>query len=140
MPQQDPTLLDENLRVFLLENIDSFEGIEALLLLRRHPGQAWSVDAVAEALSVRDLDAKDALVELCDRGLVERDATEAGVRFTYPPSNNRFAEQIERLARAYETARFDVLRVLSANAVERGERALARLFAGVFVLGRKKDG
>ncbi len=140
MPTQRPALVDESLRAFLCDNVNSFEALEALLLLRRKSGGACTAGEVADALSISGSDARDALGSLCDRRMVQMDASQMPARFAYSPGESHLEEQVDRLARAYEESRIDVLRAMNANAVERGERATLRLFADAFLLGRKKDG
>jgi hypothetical protein len=139
VPTQRPALVDESLRAFLCDNVNSFEALEALLLLRRKSGRACTAGEVADALSIGGSDAKDALASLCERRLLQVDESQVKVRFAYSPAETHLEEQVDRLARAYDESRIDVLRAMNANAVERGERAL-KLFADAFVLGRKKDG
>ncbi len=139
MPIQRPTQVSENLRAFLRDNVNSFEALEALLLLRRHSGRFCTAGDVADALSIGCSDARDALKSLLDRRMVEMDESQATTRFAYSPAERHLQDQVDHLARVYEESRIDVLRAMNANAVERGGLAL-RLFAEAFVLGRKKDG
>ncbi len=140
MSKQRPALVDESLRAFLCDNVNSFEALEALLLLRRQSGRSCAAAEVADALSISGSDAKEALASLCDRRMVQMDESQVNARFAYSPAESHLQEQVDRLARAYEESRIDVLRAMNANAVERGERATLRLFADAFLLGRKKDG
>jgi hypothetical protein len=47
---------------------------------------------------------------------------------------------VDRLAIVYGEHRLEVMRLLSAHALERIRNSAARAFADAFVIGRKKDG
>jgi hypothetical protein len=130
-----PAIPDDVLAL-LHDRVSSFEELEVLLLTRRDPSRAWSVDAIALSLNLRAEEADAALTKLVVLGLMRKD--ESGL--VYSPGD--YSETIDRLARAYEENRMQLMKQMTANAIERLRTGAARAFARAFVIrrGGKGDG
>ncbi len=120
----------------LRERVASLEGLEAMLLLRRDPTRAWSADALAQRLSIPETFLDPVLHELVASGLLAVDDT----GWRYAPHSPALAAAVDRLALLYDERRLEVMRLLSAHALERIRDSAARAFADAFVIKRKKDG
>lgn len=121
----------------LRERVVSLEQLEALLMLHREVGRAWTLAEIAERLSVSALVLEAELDALVTAGLVVR--RDGG--WAYAPRDARSGEIVARLAALYPVRRLEVLRLLSDLAVQRIRGSAARAFADSFVIGRrKKDG
>jgi DNA-binding MarR family transcriptional regulator len=133
------SISDDIVRV-LRERVASLEGLEVLLALRTDRARAWSIVEVAERLSLPDGAIEPTLAELVQQGLVVREGSGPGLRWRFAPDTPQLDALIDRLALAYDERKLEVMRLLSAHAMERIRNAAARAFADAFVIWRKKDG
>jgi hypothetical protein len=121
----------------LRERVGSLEQLEALLLLHRESARAWSLQEIAEGLSLPTGMLEGELDALVAAGLAAR----ANGRWSYAPRDVTSGESVARLAALYPVRRLEVLRLLSDLALQRIRGSAARAFADSFVIGRrKKDG
>jgi len=126
----------EELRLFLRDNVSSFEELETLLFLARAPRRAWPVADVAAALSLSDDAIRTAVAGLPSSLLVREEGASAPVcRYAAGPD---LQPVVERLLRAYDERRVVILQIMSANAMERVRSAAARHLADAFRLERSK--
>ena len=65
---EDP--IPNDIRQFILANIDSIAQLEALLLLRANTQEEWSVAAVAKRLYITEQETAPLLAGLCERELI----------------------------------------------------------------------
>jgi predicted ArsR family transcriptional regulator len=131
--------LDPEIRRLLYEQIASFEELEALLLLHRAPATALSAAAVAARLRVEPSAVAVALSQLTGRGLLQLEKNSEPPSYRYAPANSQTAAVIDRLAQLYADQPVDVIKEMSANAIERLRSSAARAFADAFVFKGKKD-
>lgn len=131
--------IPQDVQVLLSQDIQTFEQLEALLLLRTDPTTVWGVAEVGARLNVSDEIALEALESLATTGLVEATGSKASRGFRYSPANRTLDDITARLASAYEQSRFEVLRLMSRNAVDRLRSSAIRTFANAFILKGKKD-
>ncbi|HVY07847.1 MAG TPA: hypothetical protein VHB46_17870 [Burkholderiales bacterium] len=89
--------IPERVRRLILDAIDSVAELEALLLLRETPDQAWTIDAASARLYVSQTVAAYSLRALARRGFIE----EAAQGFRYGPASTELAEDVAALAVAY---------------------------------------
>ena len=133
--------VDEMARALLRERVESFEQLEALLLLHAHRDRAWSPEAVAEELRIQTPEAEAALEHLCRNALLGVRVGSKAVVFAYNPGSPDLADAVDRLARAYDDSRLEIMRLMSRSTIERVRTQALRVFADAFVVGRrKKDG
>lgn len=90
-------LFPEDLRDFVLRHIDSIAQLEALLLLRRNPSEAWAADVVAKRLYTTETEATNALDQLCADGLLN--CIDGSYRFD--PQSDEQRQMVELLADSY---------------------------------------
>jgi hypothetical protein len=90
-------LIPEDLRDFVLRHIDSIAQLEALLLLRRDPTDAWTADVAAKRLYITETEATNALDQLCADGLLN--CADDGYRFD--PQSDEQRQMVEQLAESY---------------------------------------
>jgi predicted transcriptional regulator len=131
--------LDTDIRRLLFEQVTSYEQLEALLLLHARPQQQWTVDTVASALHVDAANAAAALDELTSQRLLARQEGLPGPDYCYSPAQPETARIVDRLAHAYSQQRLEVVKQMSANAIERVRSSAARTFSDAFIFRRKKD-
>ena len=88
--------IPEDIREYILNHIDSIAQLEALLLLRAHPGESWDVVRISRRLYVSEPEVSDALARLISGGIVGfKDNT-----FSYSPAAD-IRELIEGVAATY---------------------------------------
>jgi DNA-binding IclR family transcriptional regulator len=130
--------IPEDVRSFLEVNIEDYEQLEALLLLHADSLASFSPATVASRVGLAPESAVDALQNLKRRGLAV--GPEADGSFRLAPPSPQLAQTLERLAHAYAVTRLEVVKLMSANALERLRSAALRTFSDAFVLKRRRDG
>ena len=90
-------LIPADVRQFILDHIDSVSELEALLLLRKYPGQSWSIQDVSGRIYLDEAPAARVLARLAACGLC---ITGVGV-YRYGPEAPHQAEIVDRLADLY---------------------------------------
>ncbi|MFZ5890719.1 MAG: hypothetical protein ACOY0T_06675 [Myxococcota bacterium] len=126
------------LRVFLSERVESFEELEALLLLRG-AGVPLTTFDLSERLGLSEASTSLALQALVTRGLLRSLESGAAARYWYS-AENPFDSDVERLAATYRNERMLVVELMAKNALARIRSAALRTFAEAFrVRGRKDD-
>jgi DNA-binding IclR family transcriptional regulator len=123
----------------LQQRVGSLEELEVLLLLRRTRERDWEVFEIARELGLPDTIVDTTIATLRSHDFLMIEGSPAG-RCRYAPRPAELAALVDRLATLYEERRLEVMRVLSAHALERVRDSAARAFAEAFVLGRKKRG
>lgn len=124
----------------LRERIESFEELEILLLLRAERSRAWSAEEAAQWLEVTAGVATQLLEKLRARDLVEVRESEGARSYFYGAGMPELDAAVAEIARGYEANRHEIMRLMSANAIERVRTSAMRAFADAFLWGRKKDG
>ncbi|HYE74569.1 MAG TPA: hypothetical protein VEF04_14615 [Blastocatellia bacterium] len=123
--------IPDDVREFILENIDSIGQLEALLLLRSSPGEDWNAQGVAKRLYVSEQDATLILTRLNTSGLI---AVKSGKPplYRYQPSSDDLRSIVDRLAETYSKHLVPV-----TNLVHSKPRTRIQEFADAFKL--RKD-
>ena len=133
--------LPEDVQRLLRDNIESYEQLELLLLLRTELDHPWTVEALSARLRIPGSLGSLALDELTKAGFVEVRARGAEKQYTYVAQSNDVEATLQRLVQAYREHPIPVLKHMSANAIERVRTAALRTFADAFILRKdKKDG
>lgn len=131
--------LDAEIQRLLLEQVTGLEELEALLLLHRSGTKAMSVPQVAEAARLNPSSTAAALAHLQALGLLRAEGDASAPSYRYSPENAQLACVIDRLARLYAASPVEVIKQMSANAIERLRSSAARAFADAFVFKGKKN-
>ncbi|HEY0060830.1 MAG TPA: hypothetical protein VGC21_01845 [Telluria sp.] len=91
-----------DIRRFILARIASVPHLEALLLLRACPGDAWDGARLAERLYVADKAAQALLADLCRDGMCVAEGDQAGsLQYRYQPASAALGATIDQLAEWY---------------------------------------
>jgi hypothetical protein len=123
-----PEPFDPDVVELLREHVASVEALELLVLLHRTRGRAWTpADAaarlgLAEDLLVPELQALEA------HGLATSQRVEGELVWRYAPRTAALDQRVGRLGELYAARGLEVVRFLSAEALERiraGARGLA---------------
>lgn len=121
--------IPEDVRRFLLQCIDSVEQLEVLLLLHGAPAEAWSAEAVAQALYSNPDSIARRLAGLHANGLV----APVQSSYRYHPKSAELGATVTLLAQTYRQRRVAVITVIASKPMEN-----VRAFSEAFRL-RKKD-
>lgn len=136
------TELPEEVRRFLREHIESYEQLAIVLLLRSRQDRALDRDAISAELKLPEAIVDEALHTLSRRELVARAPATDGEHFMYSPETPQLAELVSTLAALNVERQLDVMRLMTANSIERLRAKALSTFADAFLLrrGRGKDG
>jgi hypothetical protein len=101
-------IVASDLKEFILAHIDSIAQLEALLLLREDPTQAWDAAKAARRLYISESEGHEALARLCAEGLLSQ--SEAG--FHYAGLAAEKVAMVDRLAKAYASHLIPVTNII----------------------------
>lgn len=114
MAMDNPSI-PEDLRRFVLTSIPSVPFLEALLLMRADPNQAWRRDTLARRLYVREKTAEDLLAELCTARIAVPCAEPGVEGYRYDPADAGLRERIDLLADLYATHLVEVTHLIHSS-------------------------
>lgn len=114
--------IPRSIRKFIARHIDSVGQLEALLLLRSVPGEAWEVARVASRLYVGEADAGEMLDRLCRDGLLAR----TGEAYRYGCRTEELRGLVDELAQLYARQLIPISNLIHAKS--RRIRAFADAF------------
>jgi len=100
----------DEVRDYILNHIDSIVQLEALMLLRAHPGESWDVTKMARRLYVSDTEVSGALGRLVHDGVVS--SSEGTFSFKPPPEMH---DLLERVAATYRRHLIPVTNLIHAK-------------------------
>jgi len=122
------------LESFLLARIETYEELEALLLLRREPHDSWSADALGARLNIDRERALETLLRLADAGLLRAVHSAPDKPYCYDPADAGIDRIVEQLDSAMRERRLDLIKLMNANAMMRMRTRAIRAFADAFVI------
>jgi hypothetical protein len=123
--------IPNDVRQFILENIDSIAQLEALLLLRGSPNEEWGAQKVAKRLYISEQEATPLLARLSAEGLIAF-SNDKPPLYRYQPASDDLALIVDRLVETYSKHLVPV-----TNLVHSKPRTRIREFADAFNL--RKD-
>ena len=121
----------------LLAQVESYEQLAMLLLAHREPLRQWSEAEFAATLKIPAQLVSTAITGLLAAGLLSGNSESDSPRYSYAASAMP-DEAVGRLAQEFSQNPARVMRVLSANAIERLRASALHTFADAFVL-KKRD-
>jgi hypothetical protein len=131
--------LPEAVCTLLREHLTSFERLEIMLLLHKHPYEAWTVHAVSESTRIAMELTREALTGLTASGLIES-VPGAGPAFRFGPREPALRQAVEQLALTYRERHAAVMNLMSVHAIERIRSGSIRAFADSFIVAKRKRG
>jgi hypothetical protein len=126
-------MFSDELRRFIL-SIPSIPFLEALLLLRSAPAQAWDADSVARRLYINSQQAVDLLRSLVAARLC-MEVRHHPERFVYQPESDEICRLIDDLADEYARNLIEVTNLIHANS---NKDQKIHLLADAFMLRRER--
>ena len=129
----------EDVRAFLTQHVESYEQLQILLLLQRERTD-WTAQGLSERMKVSLPLIAAALASLQSRAVVECGPASCGAPDTGDSPAAALDKTIERLASVYADRPIAVIRLMSANAIERVRTAALRTFVDAFILRKLRKG
>ena len=121
--------LPADVRRFILTSVPNVPYLEAVLLLRADPSQAWTAPRLAQRLYVPERTGTELLAQLREGGVAE--PTEGGMRFAPGPE---LADVLDRLAEAYASQLMTVTDLIHSRVERRAQQ-----FADAFRFRKDKE-
>jgi hypothetical protein len=127
-------LIPEDVKQFILDNIDSVAQLEGLLLLRSSPEAQWYVESISTRLFINEQEAIEILEHLNILGLVQIQKAKPPT-YHYQPDSADLTHMVDRLAETYRKYLVPV-----TNLIHSKPQSKVQEFADAFKLrkGRKK--
>jgi hypothetical protein len=122
-------VVPDAVRKLLTERIDSIPELEAILLLRQHRNQSWSVEEAGQRLYLSPAVASHVLTVLTERGFLTRTLQ----RYQYAPESTELEAGVTLLAETYSKHLIAVTNIVHAK-----PSAGVRLFAQAFRFRKDK--
>ena len=113
--------IPEDVRRFILTSISSVPYLEALLLLRSTPNQAWESMTVAQRLYIGEKAAIELLVELTAAGFIIVVESETAL-YRYHPRSKELRQMIDRLAETYAKSLVEVTNIIHSKTGKRAQQ------------------
>lgn len=111
------------------DHIESYEQLELLLLLRNEPDAYWTEEALSVRLSIPSSLVSPALEELQTAGFILGNRQGSDKRYRDVAQRESLEATIGRLADKYREQPMPIIKVMSANAIDRVRTAALRTFA-----------
>ncbi len=123
--------------MLLWDAIQTFEQLEAFLLLRRDSSHDYTAADVAERLGISESAAAAVLDHLRRSSLIEARGG-APERFRYSPLNEHLGDETGSFAIGCEASSIEVIRLMSRKAVERLRTSAIEAFRDASLLRGQK--
>lgn len=131
--------LTPDVQILLRDHIESYEQLEMLLLMRSDTVASWTEEMLGERLRMTLSLVQAALAGLKLAGFVEARAHGSAQRYSYLGQSANVETTISRLAAAYRENPIPIIKLMSANSLERLRTAALRTFADAFILRKDKN-
>lgn len=127
----DQSGLPDAVKRFILLSIPSVPYLEALLIMRNHPGQSWDAAKMSPQLYLNQSAAQSLLDALHENGVVSQENGTG--QFRYQPNTPELASIIDALAKAYPQYLIEVTHLIHAKLSKKAHK-----FANAFIWEQEK--
>jgi hypothetical protein len=131
------SILSPALRKLLDTQVESFEKLELLMLLRRAPSGSVATGEIALALNLGSDEVRAIVAALSAGGLIARAADGA---LSLAPQKPEDQVVVDELARVYEEDKIALVTAIAEIAMDRLRNLAGRAFADAFVIRKNKKG
>jgi hypothetical protein len=128
-----------DVQILLRNHVESYEQLELLLLMRAGKGTSWTEETLSARLNMVSSLVGAALDGLKSAGFVEARVHGSEKHYAYLGQSDNVEATIDRLAAAYREYPIPIIKLMSANAIERLRTSALRTFADAFILRKDKD-
>lgn len=123
---------------FVHDYFATYEQLQVLELLRHERSSPWTENQISDRLRLQSTLTRAALDCLCVSRLVAVRAENGMETFAYAPASVDLEHLVNQLLTTYKLQPIEIIRLMSANAIERVRTAALRAFADAFVLRKDK--
>lgn len=131
--------LPPDVQTFLHDHIGSYEQLELLWVLRADQGSSWTEEALCARLRLTSSPVRAALDGLEAARLVEVRLLGSERQYAYLCQSDAVEATISRLAASYREYPIPIIKLMSANAIERLRTAALHTFADAFIVRKDKN-
>jgi hypothetical protein len=117
---------------FIIDKIDSVAQMEALLLFRNEPDEAWTVESLGGRLYINESQTVEIVNRLCTEGFLVVEAS-SPIRYRYEPASPDLRHQADRVCAIYTKHLVPV-----TNLIHSKPKTRVQEFADAFRLRRDK--
>ncbi len=110
--------IDDDVKIFIRNVIESFEHMEILLLLHANPEKEWSARDVCNKLRNDYDSAINRLADLEAKGLLES-RTSGTLYYRFKPKKDSLTKTVDKLARTYLERRVTVINLIFSKPHEK---------------------
>jgi hypothetical protein len=126
--------------MFIRNHVESYEQLEILIRLRAQPDRRWAHHSISSASGIDETLAEESLRFLCEQGLLRAEVGTHALLFRYEPQSSELDALAGRLEEAYGTERLAVMRLMTANSIERLRTKALEKLSDSLSLARTKSG
>ncbi len=94
-------IIPNDVKHYILGNIDSIAQLEGLLMLRANPQKGWSVEEIAHGLYIDESQVTLLLSCLLEQGFLITTGNGSSLRYQYQPKSSELRDIMNRLADLY---------------------------------------
>ena len=123
--------IPEDVRIFILQNIDSVAQLEGLLLFHANPGTEWDPASLSQRLYIDRAEAADLMRLLAERGLLA--LAENRTHYKFLSRSRELGDMVSRVKEAYSRHLLPV-----TNLVHAKSRTRVQKFADAFIITKKE--
>jgi len=117
----DRAPIPDDVKRFVLISIPSVPYLEAMLLLRDGPANAWNSKQVAQRLYMSEKAADDLLTQLHEAGIATA-VSRAPPLYCYQPSSGDLLQMIDRLAETYAKNLVDITNLIHSKTNKKAQQ------------------
>jgi AraC-like DNA-binding protein len=126
------SFIPDDVAQFIVDKIDSVAQMEALLLFRNEPQEAWTVETLARRLYINENQTAEIVNRLCADGFLVVQTSDL-VQYRYAPSSQNLRHQVDRVCAIYTKHLVPV-----TNLIHSKPKTRVQEFADAFRLRRDK--
>lgn len=126
-------LIPDDVREFIINQIDSIVELEALLILCKNSETEWSVRDLSERLYAGETQTQQALAKLHSAGFLTA-STKRSVTYRYGPATQEQCKMVDRVAEIYSRLLIPVTNLIHAKSENKVQQ-----FADAFKLRKRTD-
>ena len=112
-------VISEDIKQFILQNIDSISQWEALRLMHSAPGRKWSPEDIAQSLYIAKGEAAGLLEILSERGFLDKKADRSSLLYRYRPNSSERRRMIDQITALYAKHLIPITHLIHSNSRNR---------------------
>lgn len=96
------TYIENDIKQFILQYIDSVAQLECLLLFQTYPQTDWNAAAIAKELYINEAQAETLLAQLSAQGMLVKLGDDRPILYRYQPKSPEVEHMIVRVVSLYK--------------------------------------